>query len=126
MSGRKFSTSHEWATIENNVATVGISAYAQKELGDIVFIELPKVGASLKQKARFGTIESTKTASEIFSPVSGEVVEVNTALNNNPQWVNEDPHGLGWLMKVKLDNPNELQALMTEAVYQEFIAKEAH
>lgn len=122
----KFSKTHEWAKIDANTAIVGISDYAQKSLGDIVFIELPKAGVKLKANSQFGTIESTKAASELYSPLSGEVMEINKDLINNPQWVNESPQERGWMFKIKLENVNEAAGLMDEAAYKEFVAKEAH
>ncbi|MFA6281967.1 MAG: glycine cleavage system protein GcvH [Candidatus Omnitrophota bacterium] len=122
----KFSKTHEWAKIDANTAVVGISDYAQKSLGDIVFIELPKVGTKLKANLQFGTIESTKAASELFSPLSGEVTEINKDLINNPQWVNESAFDKGWMLKIKVENNNEAANLIDEASYEEFVAKEAH
>ncbi len=126
MATLKFSKTHEWAKIDANIAVIGISDHAQKALGDIVFIELPKIGAKLKANAQFGTIESTKAASELYSPLSGEVTEINKELLNNPQWVNESPFERGWMIKIKVENSNEPSSLMDEAVYKEFAAKEAH
>ncbi|MDD5194465.1 MAG: glycine cleavage system protein GcvH [Candidatus Omnitrophica bacterium] len=126
MSVLKFSKTHEWAQVENNLATIGITDYAQKSLGDIVFIELPALGSKVKQGLQFGTIESTKAASELFSPLSGVVSEINKELINNPQWVNEEPFVRGWMMKIKFENNNELNSLMDEAAYKEFVKKEAH
>jgi glycine cleavage system H protein len=122
----KFSKTHEWAKIDNNTATIGISDYAQHSLGDIVFIEMPKVKDKVKALAQFGTIESTKAASELYSPLSGEVIEINKDLLNNPQWVNESPLERGWMMKIKMDNNSEADNLMDEAAYKDFVAKEAH
>ena len=122
----KFSKTHEWAKIDKDIAVVGISEYAQKSLGDIVFIEVPKIGAKLKQGAQLGTIESTKAASELYSPLSGEVIEINKELLNNPQWVNESPLDRGWMIKIKIESNSELNNLMDEAVYKDFVAKEAH
>jgi glycine cleavage system H protein len=122
----KFSKTHEWAKIDNNTATIGISDYAQHSLGDIVFIEMPKVKDKVKALAQFGTIESTKAASELYSPLSCEVIEINKDLLNNPQWVNESPLERGWMMKIKMDNNSEADNLMDEAAYKDFVAKEAH
>ena len=126
MSELKFAKSHEWARVDEGIITVGITDYAQKELGDIVFVELPKVGDSVKQGSAFGTIESTKTGCELYALVSGEVVELNSELANNPQWVNEDPMGRGWMIAVKIADSNELNSLLDEAAYQKLIEKEAH
>jgi glycine cleavage system H protein len=122
----KFAKSHEWASLENNIATVGISDYAQKQLGDIVFIELPDIGDQLSQGSQLGTIESTKAASELYAPLTGEVIEVNSELVNNPQWINESAFEKGWMVKIKVQNATELDALMDEAAYQEYTEKESH
>ena len=121
----KFTKSHEWVKVESGVATVGVSDYAQKQLGDIVFIELPSIGDQLSQSSQLGTIESTKAASELYSPLSGEVIEVNSELVNNPQWINEAPFEKGWMVKVKVDNATELDSLMDEASYKEYVEKES-
>jgi len=126
MSTLKFSKTHEWAKIDKDTAVIGITDYAQKSLGDIVFIELPKVKDKVKYTGQFGTIESTKAASELYSPLSGEVLEINKDLINNPQWVNESPLEQGWMIKVKIENSSELNNLMDEAAYKDFVAKEAH
>jgi len=126
MSTLKFSKTHEWAKIDNNIAVIGISDYAQKSLGDIVFVELPKIKDKVKSAAQFGTIESTKVASELYSPLSGEVLEINKDLINSPQWVNEFPLEQGWMIKIKIENSSELNSLMDEAAYKEFVASQAH
>ena len=120
----KFTTSHEWVNIEGDVVTVGITDYAQKELGDIVFVELPRVGDRVKKSCQFGTIESTKAASELYSPVTGEVVEVNEALVANPQWINESPYEKGWMVRIRIVNTDEVDALLDEIEYREFVSKE--
>ncbi len=117
----KFTESHEWVRIEGETAVVGISDYAQKELGDIVFIELPQVGEMIEQSSPLGTIESTKAASELHAPLTGEVIEVNTELANNPHLINQDPEGLGWMAKVKIENPSEFDNLFDEFAYREFV-----
>jgi glycine cleavage system H protein len=122
----KFTQSHEWARLEGDYATIGISDYAQKELGDIVFVELPKIGSTVKQNQRFGTIESTKAASELYAPLNGTVSELNKDLAKNPQWINEDAFGKGWMIKIEIADSNEMNNLMDEAQYKEFIAKESH
>ncbi|MFA7677280.1 MAG: glycine cleavage system protein GcvH [Candidatus Omnitrophota bacterium] len=126
MSTTKFTKSHEWAKVDNDTAVIGITDYAQAQLGDIVFIELPKSGDSLKQSSQFGTVESTKAASELYLPLSGKVIEVNEDLINNPQWINEFPQEKGWMIKIKIENPVELDGLMDEVSYKEFVDKEAH
>ncbi len=125
MSELKFNKSHEWVKASDGNALIGISDHAQAELGDIVFIELPESGIKLEASAQFGTVESTKAASELYTPVGGEVVEVNDELVNNPQWINESPQDKGWMIKIKLEDPAQIDSLMDSAAYQEFIEKEA-
>ena len=108
----KFAKSHEWAFAEGGVATVGISDYAQKEISDIVFVELPKVGAKVAQGKACAVIESVKAAADFYAPVSGEVVAVNGAIVDNPALVNQAPHGEGWFLKIKMSKPAELEGLM--------------
>jgi glycine cleavage system H protein len=126
MESIKYSRSHEWVKIEDDTASIGISEHAQKALGDIVFIELPKVGSKVLQLERFGIVESTKAASELFAPLSGEVIEINTELLNNPQWINEDPLNKAWMIKIKIKNIQETTSLMDEVAYKNYIAKESH
>ena len=126
MSDLKFTKSHEWANIEGTEATIGITDYAQSQLGDIVFIELPQVGEKIEKSSQFGTIESTKAASELYAPLSGEVTEVNEDLVNNPQWINESPLDKGWMLKVNIADAGEAESLLDEASYKEFVDKEAH
>ncbi|MGD9613058.1 MAG: glycine cleavage system protein GcvH [Kiritimatiellia bacterium] len=114
----KFAKSHEWAFAENGVAVVGISAYAQKEISDIVFVELPKVGAQVEQGKPCAVIESVKAAADFFAPVSGEVIEVNDAIVDNPALVNQAPHGEGWFFKIKMSKPAEQESLMDYETYQ--------
>ena len=121
----RYAKSHEYVHLEGNVATIGITDYAQKELGDVVFVELPKVGAQLDANDELGSIESVKAVSELFSPVSGEVVEVNEALSDNPALVNTDAFGDGWMIKVKVSDPTEIDELMTAEEYDEFLEKES-
>ncbi|NQT27964.1 MAG: glycine cleavage system protein GcvH [Candidatus Omnitrophica bacterium] len=125
MSEFKFTESHEWVRIQGDMATIGITDYAQSQLGDIVFIELPKVGQNLKKATGLGTIESTKAASELYAPVSGEVIQVNNDLINNPQWINESALDKGWMAKVKLENLTELDSLLDEVAYKELVDKES-
>ena len=113
----RFAKSHEWAFAEGGVATVGISDYAQKEISDIVFVELPKVGAQVAQGKTCAVIESVKAAADFYAPVSGEVVAVNDAIVDNPALVNQSPHGEGWFFKIKMSKPAELAALMDFAEY---------
>lgn len=125
MEGAKFTESHEWVKAEGDFAILGITDYAQSQLGDIVFIELPKPGERIKKSSQFGTIESTKAASELYAPVSGEVTEVNNDLINNPQWVNESAFDKGWMLKVKLENSDELESLLDESAYKKLVAEES-
>ena len=114
----RFAASHEWAFAEGDVITVGISDYAQKEISDIVFVELPKVGAKVERGKPCAVIESVKAAADFFAPVSGDVVEVNDAIVDNPALVNQAPHGEGWFFKIKISKPAELAGLMDFATYQ--------
>ncbi|MEI8348813.1 MAG: glycine cleavage system protein GcvH [Candidatus Omnitrophota bacterium] len=126
MSVLKFTKTHEWAKIDAQTAVVGITDYAQKSLGDIVFVELPKAGSVILQGKRFGTIESTKAASELYAPLGGEVIEINKELVNNPQWINESAFEKGWMFKVKLADVSQINSLLDENAYEELVAKEAH
>ena len=114
----KFAKSHEWAFAAGDIATVGISDYAQKEISDIVFVELPKAGAPVVQGKACAVIESVKAAADFFAPVSGTVTEVNSAIVDNPALVNQSPHGEGWFFKIKMSKPAELAGLMEFAAYQ--------
>jgi glycine cleavage system H protein len=120
----RYTKDHEWIRVEGDAGTVGITDHAQEELGDIVFVELPKVGAQLEQSSSFGSVESVKAVSDIFSPVAGEVIEVNTALAEAPEKVNEDPYGQGWLMKLRLRDPQQASGLMSAADYTEYVGAE--
>ena len=119
----RYTREHEWVKVSGDTGTIGITDYAQHELGDVVFVELPEKGAQLKAGAVFGTVESVKAVSEIFAPVSGEVAETNAALSGSPETVNSDPHGAGWLIRVKLANPGEVSGLMDAAAYQAFVSE---
>lgn len=118
----RYTKQHEWVDVKGDAATIGITDYAQQELGDVVFVELPKPGASVTAGKSFGTVESVKAVSEIYSPVSGEVVEANAALHDTPEKINSDPHGAAWLVKVRLGNLAELKDLMDATAYEAFIA----
>lgn len=118
----KFSKDHEWITVEANMATVGITNHAQEQLGDVVYIELPKIGSQIVANAAVATVESVKAASEVYTPVSGEVAEVNTELSGDPALVNRAAENEGWFMKVKLSNASELDVLMDKAAYDKFVA----
>jgi len=116
----KYTEDHEWINVEGDSATVGITVHAQDALGDVVFVELPEVGAMFAQKDPAGVVESVKAAADVYMPVSGEVTEVNEALRDDPSLANSDPLGAGWFFKVKLSNPSELDALMDETSYTRF------
>ena len=117
----KYTKEHEWIKVDGDVATVGITDYAQGELGDIVFIELPSAGTKVNQMDSFGTIEAVKAVSDIFSPVGGEIIEVNDALADVPDKVNADPYGEGWMVKIKMSDASELDALLDADAYKELI-----
>ena len=117
----KYSKDHEWVYQEDEIATVGITNYAQETLGDIVFIDLPSVGKSINSGDQVGVIESVKAASDLFSPIGGEIIEVNRELKNSPQLVNSDPENSGWYMKIKIRNENDLNILMNYEEYQKII-----
>ena len=121
----KYTKEHEWVQLSGNVGTVGITDYAQDQLGDIVFVELPAVGAAVKQMDKFGEIESVKAVSELYSPVTGEVVEANTSLAGSPQLVNDDPYGEGWMLRIRLSDPGEVEKLLSAQEYDDFIAQGA-
>lgn len=122
---RLYSKSHEWIRVEGETATIGITDHAQKELGDVVFVELPDLGEIFDEGQEFGTIESVKAVSELFLPVAGEIVEVNKTLVDEPNAVNEDPHGDGWLVQVKVTSDGALDGLMNAAAYEKFVEEEA-
>jgi glycine cleavage system H protein len=119
----RYTKDHEWISVKGDVATIGISDYAQHELGDVVFVELPAVGTKVAAGKSFGTVESVKAVSEIYAPANGDVVETNGELQNKPETINSDPHGSGWLIKMKLANPAELSSLMDAAAYEAYIAE---
>ena len=121
----RYTKEHEWLRLDDGVGTVGITDYAQDQLGDIVFVELPAAGAQLTHLQKLGEIESVKAVSELFSPVSGEVVEVNAALADSPQLVNESPYGEGWMLKVRLSDPSDLDTLLSAAQYDDYLAQGA-
>ena len=113
----RYTKDHEWVRLEGDVATVGITDYAQSQLGDVVYVELPPTGKAVKQGDEAAVVESVKAASEVYAPVSGEVVEVNSALESAPQTVNESPTGEGWFLKLRVSNPGEFESLMDEEAY---------
>ncbi|HVY56611.1 MAG TPA: glycine cleavage system protein GcvH [Xanthobacteraceae bacterium] len=119
----RFTEEHEWIKVDGDIGTIGITDHAQQQLGDVVFVQLPDIGTTLKKGDEAGVVESVKAASEIYSPVSGEVVEVNNSLEAAPASVNEDPTGKGWFFKVRLSAPAEVDALMSQSDYDAFVAK---
>jgi glycine cleavage system H protein len=119
----RYTKDHEWILVNGGIGTVGITDHAQGELGDVVFVELPAVGKSVKQHDSFGTIEAVKAVSDLYSPVAGSIVEVNAELNANPELVNKDPYGKGWMVKIKLTNAGEVSGLLDAAAYKALIAK---
>ncbi len=119
-----YTKEHEWIRVDEGIGTIGITDYAQKELGDIVYVELSKPGDHVDANESFGTVESVKAVSEIYSPVSGEVVAVNTKLQNHPEMVNTDPHGEAWLVQVRLSDREEIEKLMSAEEYEAYIQKE--
>ncbi len=118
----RYTKEHEWISVDGGLATIGITDYAQHELGDVVFVELPKPGTKIETGKSFGTVESVKAVSEIYAPASGEVIESNAELQNTPEKINTDPHGSGWLVKVRLTNAAELNGLMDAPAYEAYIA----
>ena len=120
-----YTREHEWLDVEDQVATVGITDHAQDQLGDIVYVDLPEVGSEFGNGDEFGSVESVKAVAEVFAPVSGEVVEVNEALEDEPELVNKSPHEAGWLIKVKISDKSELDDLMDPNAYEEYVAQEA-
>ncbi len=120
----KYTKEHEWIRVEgNSIGVVGITDYAQSELGDIVYVELPQVGKVVNQMESFGTIEAVKAVSDLFSPVSGEVIEVNEKLKDSPDLINKDPYGEGWIIKIKIKDLNELNNLLSAEDYRKLIGK---
>lgn len=121
----RYAKSHEYVHAEGDIGIIGISDYAQKELGDVVFVELPQVGTQLELGDDLGSIESVKAVSELFAPVSGEVIEINEALADKPELVNTDPYGDGWMVKIRISDPTELDDLMPAAEYDEYTERES-
>jgi glycine cleavage system H protein len=122
-SDRRYTKEHEWVRVQNDLGTVGITDYAQDQLGDVVYVDLPSPGTQVKQLEKLGEIESVKAVSDLYSPVSGEVVEVNQGVNDRPELVNQSPYEEGWLVRVRLADPAELDNLLTAAQYDELIAQ---
>ena len=118
----RYTKEHEWIKLDGNVATIGITDYAQRELGDIVYVEVETIGKSLKAGDVFGTVEAVKTVSDLFLPVDGTITELNAALTNSPESVNNDPYGEGWMVKMKVNNPGDVEALMDSTAYERQVA----
>jgi glycine cleavage system H protein len=123
-SNLHYTKEHEWVRVEQDIGVVGITDYAQKELGDIVYVELPRVGATVELGKSLGSVESVKAVSDIYAPVSGEVIEVNDALSTAPEKLNEDPHGAAWLVKIRLSTPDQIKQLLTADAYQAYVGAE--
>jgi len=121
----RYTKEHEWVRVEGDLGVIGITDHAQHELGDIVYVDLPKVGASVELGKSLGSVESVKAVSDIYSPVSGEVVEVNESLSQSPEKLNQDPHGAAWLVKVRLSAPDQLKTLLSAADYQAYVGAES-
>ena len=119
-----YTKQHEWVRLKDDVGVVGITDHAQNELGDIVYVDLPRVGAKVEQAKTMGSVESVKAVSDIYSPLSGEVIEINDALATAPEKLNESPHGDGWLVKIRLSAPDEIQGLLAAADYEKYVAEE--
>ena len=119
----RYTKDHEWVQVSGGTGTIGITDYAQHALGDVVFVELPKVGATVKAGGALGTVESVKAVSEVFSPVSGEITEINSELTTAPEKINQDPHRSAWLVKIKLADPSEAAKLMDSKAYTEYVAE---
>ena len=125
MRNLRYSKEHEWVYLDGDIATIGISQFAQEQLGDVVFVELPDVGKVIEQNSDAAVVESVKAASEVYAPMSGEVVEVNTALEEDPEVVNRAPTGDGWFVKIRISDPSQLDDMMDEAAFKEFVASQA-
>lgn len=121
----RYSKDHEWVRVDGDVAAIGITDYAQHALGDVVYIDMPRVGDKLGAHEAFGSVESVKAVSEIFTPIAGEIVEVNENLNDTPEAVNSDPYGDAWMIKVKMDNPGEADAMLSADEYEEYLSSVA-
>lgn len=121
-----YTKDHEWLKIEGDTGTVGISEFAQEALGDIVYVELPKVGEKFSQGDPFGSVESVKSVNELFIPVSGVVIEINEALADAPEHVNEDPYGKGWMVRLKITDPSDVDSLLSSSEYEDFVSEQEH
>ena len=120
-----YSKDHEWISVQDNVGTIGITDYAQHELGDVVYVDLPEVGDSVEANEPFGSVESVKAVSEIFAPVSGEIIEVNAKLQDSPELINESPHEQAWMEKIQIANPEEVRGLLSAEEYDEYIQEQS-
>ena len=120
-----YSKDHEWVRVEGDTAVIGITDHAQEQLGDVVYVELPKAGESFAANESFGSVESVKAVSEVFTPVSGAVTDANASLNDEPEKVNKDPYGEGWMIKIKMSDPNEVDSLLAAAEYEDFTKAES-
>jgi glycine cleavage system H protein len=118
----RYSKDHEWLSVEGDIATIGITDYAQHSLGDVVYIDMPRVGDSFGTHEAFGSVESVKAVSEIFTPIAGEITEVNDGLNDTPEAVNSDPYGAGWMVKIRMSNAGEADRLMSAVEYEEYLS----
>lgn len=117
----KYTKEHEWAEIKGDIATIGITHHAQCQLGDVVYLELPPVGKSLNQDATFGVVESVKAVSDLFAPLSGEVVEINQALAQTPEAINQDPYGQAWMIRLRINHPQDVQSLLDSEAYSQYL-----
>lgn len=117
----KYTSEHEWIRVEGNIGIVGITDFAQNELGDIVYVDIPVLGKTIGQNEVFGSIETVKVVSDLFSPVSGKVIEINSTINDAPEKINKDPYGEGWLIKIEISNPEEVNSLLSSEAYQKLI-----
>ena len=126
MSNKKFSKQHEWVSVEGDVATIGITKHAAEMLGDVVFVELPEKGKSVEKEGQAGVVESTKAASDVYTPITGEITETNQSIVDDPGAVNKDPEGSAWFFKIKIKNKSELNELMNKADYDKFVKKDSN
>ena len=121
----RYSKDHEWVRVESDIATIGITDYAQHSLGDVVYVDMPRVGDKFNAHEAFGSVESVKAVSEIFTPLAGEITEVNDSINDTPESVNNDTYGEGWIVKIKMDNPLETDAMLSSTEYEEYLSANA-
>jgi glycine cleavage system H protein len=120
-----YSKDHEWISVQNDIGTIGITDYAQHELGDVVYVDLPEVGDTFEASEPFGSVESVKAVSEVFCPVGGEVIEVNSKLEESPELINESPHQKAWMIRIRLNNPEELKELLSSEEYEEYLEEQS-